>query len=144
MRPLRLLSFWFFSFLSIYALSFLSVLAWGLLNYNNVFLVVGMVCPPLVTLLFGWLYFRAISVLPFSVKIKNAIVWIALDFVAGAIMLAILKGSGPADIFSTVSLITEAANFFALLVAAYISVKQLEHSVKALPPSLDLRPPAQG
>lgn len=144
MRFSRLFLFWFLTFISIYITSFLSVFVWTILNYNNIFLVIGMICPPLFVLLFGWLCFRRVGVLLFSQKIKNAIIWIALDFIGGAIMLWILKGGEPVDIFSSISLLTEAVNFFALLVVFYISAKQPERFVKASPPSSDLLPPAQG
>lgn len=136
MRPIRLFSFWLISFILFYAISFLAVIAWKMFGFNNIFLVIGMISPPLITLFFGWLYFRPGLATSFYQVIKNTIVWIVLDFLAGMLMFGILKGAEPVDVFSTTSLITEAANLLALLVAAYISAKQPKHSVKAVPPSL--------
>jgi len=136
MRPLRLFSFWLLSFILVYTFSFLAVIAWELFGYNNVFLVVGMVCPPLITLFFGWLYFKPGFAVTFYDIIKNTIVWIVLNFLAGMLMFGILKGAEPADMFSTVALFTEAANLLALLVAAYISLKRPGRFAKASPPSL--------
>lgn len=142
MRPLRLFSFWLLSFLLFYAVSFLAVIAWEMFGYNNVFLVVGMVAPPLITLLFGWLYFRRGLAVTFYEVIKNTIIWIGLDFLAGMLVFGILNGAEPVDVFATTSLITEAANFLALLVAAYVSLKRPTRSAKALPRSSGLLPPA--
>lgn len=98
------------------------VLAWQALGQNNFILIIGMMNAPLVCLLFGWLYFRPGFALKLSLRIKNTIIWIVLDFVAGALVLVLFSGLSYTNMFSPASLIIETSNLLALLLAGYLSL----------------------
>lgn len=128
---MRFLSFWFLNFLAIYAASVSAVLAWQFFGQQPIFLAAGMIVPPLVTLFFGWLYFRRLMVSGLFEVIKKTIFWIVLDFLGNASVFLLLTGAEPMDVFSTVFLATEAANFLALLLAGYLTTPRSGHSIKA-------------
>ncbi|KKT71744.1 MAG: hypothetical protein UX09_C0016G0008 [Candidatus Uhrbacteria bacterium GW2011_GWE2_45_35] len=124
MRPLRLFLFWLAAFVVSYVVSSLMVVAWSLSSYNSLFLVIGTLNSSLVYLLFGWLYFRPGFARRLSERIKNAAVWVALDFIFGMIILSLVQGLSPLEMFSSASYLIESINFLALMLAAYLCVKK--------------------
>lgn len=136
MRPFRLFLFWLFNFAVIYGINLLAVTAWMNFGFNNVFLVMAMVNVPLATLLFGWLYFRPGFAVKISQRIKNAIVWIALDFLGSLLILAITPTMKVTEIFSAAAYTAESFNFLALLLAGFVSVRRPARSEAIKPPSL--------
>ncbi|MFH1252852.1 MAG: hypothetical protein V1664_00770 [Candidatus Uhrbacteria bacterium] len=132
----RLFLFWLINFAFIYGLNLLAVSAWMIFDYNNAFLMMAMVNVPLATLFFGWLYFRPGFAIKLSQRIKNAIVWIALDFLGSMLVLAITPNIGALEAFSTSAYTAESFNFLALLVASYVALKQPKRFAGVKPPSL--------
>ena len=143
MRPLRLFLFWLINFSIVYGINVVSVLAWMSFGYDGIFLMMAMVNVPLATLFFGWWYLRPGFAHRLSQRIKNAIVWIALNLIGCMIILSFTPSMKALDIFSFEALISESFNFLALLIAGYVAVRHTARSKAALPLSLDLLPPAQ-
>lgn len=135
MRLLRLFIFWLLAFAVSYGINILAVLVWKVLGNNNFILTVGMMNAPLACLFFGWLYFRPGFAVKLSTRIKNAIVWIALDFVGVALVLSLLSRFNYSDMFSPAALIIEMTNFLALLLAGYLCLQPKPRSASALPRS---------
>lgn len=142
MKLKRLFLFWFLAFAGVYLLNTAFVVAWTRFGYNNLFLVAGTVDAPLVYLFFGWLYFRPGFAPLLSQRIKNAIVWIAFDFLAGMALLAFVAHLSPWDMFTVSSYVLEGGNFLALLVAGYVGVKRPTAPPRAAAPPPSPRSPA--
>ena len=121
MRPTRLFFLWLCSFASVYGLNLLAATAWVQLGYNSAYLVAAMVCAPIVYLFFGWLYFRPGFAQKRSERLWSALLWIALDFVVGMLLLSGTDGVKPTDMFSPASLVIESANLVAVLLAGYLA-----------------------
>ncbi len=121
MRPTRLFFLWLCAFASVYGLNLLAATAWVQLGYQNAYLVAAMVCTPLVYLLFGWLYYRPGFAQKRSERLWSALIWIALDFFTGMLLLSATAGVKPTDMFSPASLVIESANLVALLLAGYLA-----------------------
>ncbi len=137
MRLKRLFFFWLLAFVGVYLLNTAMVVAWTRSGYNNIYLVVGTIDAPLVYLFFGWLYFRPGFAARLSQRIKNAIAWIVLDFLAGMALLAFIAHLSPWEMFTTASYLIEGGNFLALLVAGYacVKTKKMEKPVPSSPPT---------
>lgn len=144
MRLLRLFLFWLLAFAVSYGINILTVLAWNALGNNDFILTIGMMNAPLVCLFFGWLYFRPGFAVKLSTRIKNAIIWIALDFIGVALVLSLFGRLNYSDMFSPASLIIETTNLLALLLAGYLSLQSKQHSESTLPPSSGPPRPGQG
>ncbi|MBI4599265.1 hypothetical protein HY734_03675 [Candidatus Uhrbacteria bacterium] len=124
----RLLFLWLASFIASYAANAVAVIAWTVLQFNDFFLLVGLLNAPFFYLLFGWLYFRPGFARTLSQRIGPILIWIALDFAVGMAVFALIDGSEPKDKLSTASVLLESGNFLALLLAAYLAAKPREPS----------------
>lgn len=120
MRWKRLIGFWLLSFLSVYAVSLLMVWGWMNFGYNNLFLIVGSINAPIVTLLWSWLYFLGVRGEKLSDRLHTAMAWVALDYV-GTVLLFLLLSIPVQDAFAPASYFVEGANVIAILVAGYVA-----------------------
>ena len=150
MNVRRLLFYWFISFVAIFVANAVAVVAWTMFQYNDFFLLVGLLNAPFISLFFGWFYFRPGFAQALSQRFLSIFSWIAFNILLGMIVFALLDGSEAKDKLSFPSLLLESGNFIALLVAAYLAIKPRQsgssspqlHSKKIKDEATDLFTPA--
>lgn len=157
MRPIlrtihwkRFLLTWFLFFLVVFATSFLLLQLFVLFEQPWT-IFVSIILPPLLYLLFAWIYFRGVPHHGWPHRIIVMISWMVLTIALTAALMPVVYGYSPLEVFSLGALQGYVINGAAIIVAGFIahqnrpaaSSMPSARSASASPPSSAPRPPVQ-
>lgn len=116
----RFLIVWFLFFGVLFGLSFL-LYTFYVASSQIWFLLLLQILPPIVYLVFGWIYFRTLPLNDWKQRMTVASVWIVFTIVATAVLLPVVYGVPITDGLTIGTLQGAVLNFVAIVLGGFLA-----------------------
>ncbi|OGL66393.1 hypothetical protein A2856_01725 [Candidatus Uhrbacteria bacterium RIFCSPHIGHO2_01_FULL_63_20] len=100
---------------------------------NPSYLYLAQLAGPGLFLLFGWLYFRKLEIQTFEFHFATGLMWVVLTLAGYALLMRPIYGVSWLSVFGVGTLVGQAANLAAVLIAGHIAKKHPNRSLPGNP-----------